>query len=55
MASLRQETDAVSNQCVMLRGETKSCMDSDSGRMSRKIRQKGYRIVTDPRLLFIKK
>ena len=55
MASLRQEADAVSNQCVMLREETRSCYDSDTGRMCRKIREKGYRIVIDPRLLFIKK
>ena len=55
MAQLRQEVDIISNQCVMIRSSLADCMDTDSGRMSRKIRERGYRIVMDPKMLYIKK
>ncbi len=55
MASLRQEVSAVSRHCVMLRKETMDCMDTDTGRMCRRIRERGYRIVIDPELVFIRR
>ncbi len=55
MASLRQEVSAVSRHCVMLRKETVDCMDTDTGRMCRKIKEKGYRIVIDPEHIFIRR
>lgn len=55
MASLRQEVSAVSRHCVMLRKETMDCMDKDTGRMCRKIKERGYRIVIDPELIFIRR
>ena len=55
MASLRQEVSAVSRHCVMLRKETVDCMDTDIGRMCRKIKERGYRIVIDPELIFIRR
>ncbi|MBR1523588.1 MAG: glycosyltransferase [Lachnospiraceae bacterium] len=55
MASLRQEVDIISNQCVMLRAKLKDCMSSDSVKMSRRIHGKGYRIVMDPQMVYIKK
>ena len=55
MASLRQEVDIISNQCVMIRSKLKGCMSTDSVKMSRRIWGKGYRIVMDPRMVYIKK
>ena len=55
MASLRQEVDIISNQCVMIRSRLKSCMSTDSVKMSRRIHGKGYRIVMDPCIVYIKK
>ncbi len=54
MASLRREVEIVSNQCVMIRESLSGCVDSDSGRMCKKIKEKGYRIIIDPRMIFIK-
>ena len=55
MASLRRKVDIVSNQCMMVRSSLESCTDKDSGRMCRKIRDRGYRIVIDPQAVFLKK
>ena len=55
MASLRRKVDIISNQCVMLRSSLEDCMDRDSGRMCRRIRDRGYRIVIDPQAVFVKK
>ena len=55
MASLRRKVDIVSNQCMMVRSSLESCTDRDSGRMCRKIRDRGYRIVIDPQAVFLKK
>ncbi len=55
MAKLRRQVDIISNQCMMLRSSLEDCAVSDSGRMCRKIRDKGYRIVIDPQMVFVKK
>lgn len=55
MADLRREVDIISNQCMMIRTSLKDCEDRDSGRMCQKIRDKGYRIVIDPQMVFIRK
>ena len=54
-ATLRQEVDIISSRCVMLRNELEGCIHSDSSRMSRRIRDRGYRIIMDPQIVFIRK
>lgn len=55
MAALRRKVDIISNQCMLLRTSLEDCMDTDSGRMCRKIQNKGYKVVIDPQMVYIKK
>ncbi|MBQ9444837.1 MAG: glycosyltransferase [Lachnospiraceae bacterium] len=55
MAALRRKVDIISNQCVLIRSSLEDCMSSDSGRMCRKIQDRGYSVVIDPQMIFVKK
>lgn len=55
MAALRREVDIISNQCMLLRTSLKDCTDTDSGRMCRKIQDRGYKVVIDPQMVYIKR
>ena len=55
MAKLRRQVDIISNQCMMIRTSLDGCVGSDSGRMCRKIKDKGYSIVIDPQMVFVKR
>ena len=54
IASQRLEVAAVSPKCMMLRPELEDLYCDDPGSMCQAIRSRGYRIVTDPCMVFIK-
>ncbi len=53
-ASLRQEVEAASRMCMMIRSSLVPYIDKDPFKMCLKIREEGYRIIMDPEMLFIK-
>lgn len=54
IASLRQEVPVISPRCMMIRSSLSDCIDPDPFRMSENIRNRGYRIIMDPKMLYLK-
>ncbi len=55
LAGLRRKVDIISNQCILIRSALEDCMDTDSGRMCEKIRKRGYDVVIDPQMVFVRR
>ena len=55
LATLVMDTEAVSKYACVVRKELVSCMQGNSWKICEKIRKKGYRVVIDPGVVFIRK
>lgn len=51
-AMLQQDVQAVSNHACVIRTELADCVERDSYKTCRKIRERGYTVVLDPAVLF---
>ena len=53
-AGMVQDTQAVSNHACLIRSELSDCIEEDSYKMCRKIRERGYTVIIDPAVVFRK-